>query len=254
MIYYQPQFTLAGRTLAGLEALVRWQHPTVGWISPAEFVPVAEQSSLITELDNWMLQAVFGQIGRWRRAGAKPPRIAVNVSAQQFRSDMFVGLANRLMNQAGRDRPEITLELTETVFLSHHADEVNAIFTHLRQAGYELALDDFGTGYSSLGYLRNIPIQELKIDASFIRDIDSNDRARKLVTGITSLGHSLGLRIVAEGVETEAERSCLEALGCDLAQGFLFARPQPAGQTIELLNASGGSLNSVTPSEMLAVL
>ncbi len=234
-LYYQPQIDLRSRKIAGIEALLRWDHAVEGWISPAEFIPVAEQSGLIVDLGLWALHQACAQVQAWRAAGLQPPPLAVNVSPAQFRSPEFLEAA--LACRQGLDLPAgtIVLELTESIFVDADTTAIVTDLNRLCASGLSLSLDDFGTGYSSLGYLRQLPFDELKIDRCFIQELLLSDETRKLTSGIIALGHSLGMRVVAEGVETEIQARALLTMGCDTGQGFYFEYPVPAKAFTTLL-------------------
>ncbi|HRC72415.1 MAG TPA: EAL domain-containing protein [Candidatus Competibacter sp.] len=225
--YFQPKVYLSDGRLAGAEALVRWLHPERGLISPGFFIPVAEASGLIVALGDWMLEAVCRQLAAWREAGFPPLTVAVNLAARHFRDLECVGRIQNLL--AAHDLPPqaLELELTESTLLDGGARTTETLLA-LQHLGIGLAIDDFGTGYSSLGYLKRLPITALKIDQSFVRDLVTDTDDRVLAATIVNLSHSLGLGVVAEGVETEEQRRILLEQGCDFAQGYLFGPPVPA--------------------------
>ncbi len=237
-LFFQPQIELASGQIAGAEALLRWWHEGEGWVSPAEFVPVAERSGLIHRLGAWVLGTACRQARLWRAQGLAVPPISINVSAEQFARDGFVEATMALFEEVGLPAGAIKLELTESVFVDSEATTVKAMMEQLRSVGLTLSLDDFGTGYSSLGYLRQLPIGELKIDACFVHDLGTVADAGELVGGIIALGHSLGMTIVGEGVETEQQAAALRALGCELGQGYVFERPMPQAAFASLLAAT----------------
>jgi diguanylate cyclase (GGDEF)-like protein/PAS domain S-box-containing protein len=233
LLHYQPQVDGGGR-LTGVEALVRWQHPQRGLIPPAEFIPLAEESGLILALGHWVLETACRQLRHW---AAQPElarlTVAVNVSARQFHHPDFVEQVLAILDQAGADPARLKLELTESLLLTD-VEKVISRMAALKLRGVGFALDDFGTGYSSLSYLKRLPLDQLKIDRSFVRDVlsDANDAA--IAKTIITLGQSLGLAVIAEGVETEGQRSFLAGHGCDAFQGYLFGPPVPA-QTLEAI-------------------
>ncbi len=234
-LYLQPQVDSAGRH-TGAEALVRWEHPERGLLSPAEFVPLAEQSDLIVALDRWMLEQVCALLARLDERGTALS-LAVNISARHFRRDDFVTEVRRCLTESGADPARLVLEVTESLVIED-IDEVVARMGALRSLGVRFSLDDFGTGYSSLAYLKRLPIHEVKIDKSFIRDLttDSNDAA--LVDAILAVAANLGLQVVAEGVETCAQADFLRPRGALIYQGYLFGRPEPAEAWLAALHAS----------------
>ncbi|MFU2486393.1 EAL domain-containing protein [Thauera sp. WH-1] len=225
-LYFQPLVEAGAGSLVAAEALLRWQHPDLGLVSPADFIPLAEETGLIVPIGEWVLRSACEYHCSWRETGRPPLRMMVNISARQFRDEGFVAMVGSVLADTGMPPESLTLELTESM-LMEGTDRAIARLEQLRALGVGLAIDDFGTGYSSLAYLKRFPIDELKIDRLFVRGIDRNPRDAALVAAIVSLGHSLGLRVVAEGVETRAHLEVLRGQGCDLAQGFHFSRPLP---------------------------
>jgi diguanylate cyclase (GGDEF)-like protein len=233
-LHYQPQVQIASGRVAGLEALMRWHHPERGSISPAQFIPIAEESDLIHPLGEWALLAACRQLADWDAGGRQAPRVAVNVSARQFRSPGFAEMVGRVLREQ-RIRPSrLELELTEGVLIDDR-EEAAAILGHLKRLGVQIAVDDFGTGYSSLSYLSGLPVDCLKIDRSFVVQTTKGGRDAAIAQAIISLGHSLGLRVLAEGVETPEQLEFLRRHGCNECQGYLFARPCAADLAIQLL-------------------
>ncbi|HRY15683.1 MAG TPA: EAL domain-containing protein, partial [Candidatus Competibacteraceae bacterium] len=222
--YYQPKLRLADGALVGAEALVRWQHPKRGLIPPNQFIPVAEASDLIVGLGDWMLEEVSRQLAIWRDAGLPVLHVAVNLAARHFREPGFVAHIESLLAIYRLPPGALELELTESTLLETGVQTMGTL-NALKQLGVGLTIDDFGTGYSSLGYLKRLPITALKIDQSFVRDLENDPDERTLAATIVALGHSLGLNVIAEGVETEQQRRILLEQDCDLAQGYLFSRP-----------------------------
>ena len=228
-LHFQPQFDRA-RRITGVEALLRWQHPQRGLVGPTEFIPVAEDSGLIVPLGLWALTQACRQLARWQtQPHTAALSVSVNVSAQQFRHPDFVDQVTAVIRQSGAPAARLRLELTESL-LADRLDITLAQMDRLRQLGVALSLDDFGTGYSSLAYLKRLPLDQLKIDRAFVADVltDSGDAA--IASAIIAMAHSLGLKVVAEGVETEAQQRLLSQRGCDGFQGFLLAPPMPAPQ------------------------
>jgi len=226
VLYYQPVVD-AHRRVTGVEALVRWRHPAKGLVPPADFIPMAEQSGLILPLGDWVMETACLQLAQWARLGATSNlTMAVNVSARQFRRPDFVQRVEALLETTGAKAPLLKLELTESLLLSDVQDAVRKM-TELGARGVKFSLDDFGTGYSSLTYLKMLPLEQLKIDQSFVRDVltDANDAA--IARTVLALGHSLGLSVVAEGVETAGQLEFLLQHGCTQFQGYLFGRPVP---------------------------
>ena len=224
LLHFQPLIDLETGTVVAAEALLRWCHPELDLVSPADFIPLAEETGLIVPIGEWVLRNACEHHRAWREAGRGELRMMVNISARQFRDDAFVDVVDRVLQETGMPPALLTLEVTETMLM----DDVDSSIVRmhrLRALGVNLALDDFGTGYSSLAYLKRFPIEELKIDRLFVRGIDRNTRDAALVAAIISLGHSLGLRVVAEGVESEDHLKVLREQGCDVAQGFHFSVP-----------------------------
>jgi diguanylate cyclase (GGDEF)-like protein/PAS domain S-box-containing protein len=237
VLHYQPEVSLRTNRIEALEALVRWQHPSWGLVSPGEFVPVAEGSNLILEVGSWVLREATEQCGRWRaRYGDATPTIAVNISARQFAQDDFVELVAGVLERSGAEAGDLCLEITESILMD---DVERTILTlgRLKGLGVQLAVDDFGTGYSSLSYLRRFPVDVLKVDQSFVSGLGHDAEDSAIVQAVVAMGRALRLTTVAEGVETGHHVIELRELDCDLAQGYHFARPRPADATTEVLDA-----------------
>jgi len=227
-LHFQPQIDLATGALSGIEALLRWNHPSLGAISPATFIPLAEERSMMLDLGDWVLRAACRQLAAWKATGWTPPcRLAVNVSAQQLDAPDALARARRIIEAAGVGMDDIEMELTEST-LMRNIEHAMVVLHEFRAAGIALSIDDFGTGYSSLAHLKRFPVERLKIDMSFVRDMlnDPNDYA--IVGSIIGMARPLRLITVAEGVEQAAQADALRALGCAHAQGFLFGRPVTA--------------------------
>ena len=234
--YYQPLVDLSTGRITGFEALVRWPHPERGMISPAEFIPVAEDTGLINALGGLMLRCACMDAALW----PDEVRVAVNLSPLQFRTGNLLAVVMDALKQSGLPAKRLELEITETLLLEK-SSQVLATLHALRALGVHISMDDFGTGYSSLSYLRSFPFDKIKIDQSFVRDLGANRDAQAIVRSIISLGVGLGVTITAEGVETESELSCLRAEGCHEGQGFLFSRARPNAEIIGLLKAQRGA-------------
>ena len=247
--YYQPLVDLATGRISGFEALVRWPHPEHGMISPAEFIPVAEETGLINALGAQMLHRACTDAATW----PDDVRVAVNLSPLQFRAGNLLSLVMDALKQSGLPARRLELEITETLLLEK-SSQVLATLHALRALGVRISMDDFGTGYSSLSYLRSFPFDKIKIDRSFVRDLGTNREAQAIVRAIISLGAGLGVTITAEGVETEAELSCLRAEGCHEGQGFLFSRARPNAEIISLLTAQRGAGACASRSEKTALV
>jgi predicted signal transduction protein with EAL and GGDEF domain/CheY-like chemotaxis protein len=233
-LQYQAKASVDSGEITGVEALIRWQHPTLGLVSPARFIGVAEETGLIVAIGRWVIRTACTQCKAWLDAGLPQLRVAVNVSARQFRDK---GLVDDVVSALADTRLEakcLELELTESTMM-HDADAAVATVKRLKQAGVTLSIDDFGTGYSSLAYLKLFPIDYLKIDQSFVRDMLSAPTVAAIVRSVIALGHSLDFRVVAEGVETEAQLAYLRRYACDEAQGFHLSRPLDPEAFAELL-------------------
>lgn len=234
VLYYQPQVDLATGHIVGAEALLRWQRPGAGLVGPNAFLPRAEENGLILPISEWVLREACMTAKSWQRAGLPPLRVSVNLSPTQFRRRTLPLLVAKILGETGLDPRRLDLELTESIVM-HDFDEVTEDLQSLLQLGVHLAIDDFGTGYSSLGYIKRFPITRLKIDQSFVRDMaeDKNDAA--IVRAIITLGHSMNITVVAEGVETADQLARLRAEGCDEVQGYYFGRPMPSQDFMDLV-------------------
>jgi PAS domain S-box-containing protein len=233
-LHYQPKIDFKTGAITGAEALLRWTHPTEGSISPARFIPIAEDCGLILPIGNWVLRQACEQARAWADARLPASTMAVNISAKEFRCETFLEGVFAILDETGLDPRSLELELTESVLLKH-SESAASILQALRQRGVQVALDDFGTGYSSLSYLRRFPVDALKIDQSFIGQITAAGDDASIVTAVISMARSLKLRVVAEGVETSEQLAFLRAHDCDEAQGYYFSRPVPPAEFAELL-------------------
>ena len=240
-LHYQPQVVFANGRIIGAEALMRWHHQGRGWISPLQFVPIAEESDLIYPLGEFALVQSCRQVKNWDDAGYRPLRIAVNVSARQFRDPGFVETVERALRAAELEPGRLDLELTEGILVEKREEAV-AILKRLKALGVQIAVDDFGTGYSSLSYLSRLPIDCLKIDRSFVNRVNEHGHDAAIAQAVISLAHSLGLRVVAEGVETAEQMGFLSSHGCDEGQGYLYSPAVRADAMANLL--ANGSLNT----------
>jgi diguanylate cyclase (GGDEF)-like protein len=223
-LVYQPQMDMATGRITGLEALLRWQHPELGLVPPDKFIQIAENSGLIIPIGEWVLRTACSQARKWQDEGLTTVSIAVNVSAVEFRKESFCPLIRKVLHETGLAPQCLQLELTESLLLSN-ADVTSSVLQELTVMGLTLAIDDFGTGYSNFSYLRQFPIGKLKIDSSFIRDVAQNSDAAAIATAIISMAKSLNLKVIAEGVEDEAQMSFLRAHQCDEIQGYYFSKP-----------------------------
>jgi len=231
LLFYQPQINLITNQVVGAEALIRWQHPVRGLLSPAQFIQIAEDSGLIVSIGSWVIREACRQLSAWKAEGLPCLRMSINVSALQFRQESFCDVLKNILDETQVDPGHIELELTESIVM-HHAANVLDTLIEIKNTGVLLAIDDFGTGYSSLSYLRRFPIDRLKIDQSFIREIQNMPVNESIVRAIAALAKSLSLGIVAEGTETEAELAILKACACDEAQGYHFLPPVSAADFI----------------------
>ena len=240
ILEYQPQWHMPDQTLVGVEALVRWNHPERGRVSPHEFIPIAEESGLIQPLGDWVLREACRQQAEWqaqaRAAGRPCPVVAINISALQFRKPDFLTRVRQIVTESGATPDRLELELTESA-LMQPTPEIETQLAALRAMGIGLALDDFGTGYSSLAYLKRLPLTHLKIDRSFVRDLPGDTEDAAIAAATLSIARDLGLQVIAEGVETDAQRDFLLERQCSVMQGFLFARPLPPHEIGQLLTA-----------------
>jgi len=235
-LHYQPKIDFKTGAIAGAEALLRWTHASRGAVSPAEFIPVAEECGLIVPIGRWVLRRACEQARAWEKAGLPATTMAVNVSAKEFRGESFLRQLREILEETGLDPSLLELELTESVLMKH-AESAASILRTLRASGVQVAVDDFGTGYSSLSYLRKFPIDALKIDQSFVGRIGAAADDASIVTAVIGMAKSLKLRVVAEGVETLEQSTFLQAHACDEAQGYYFGRPVPAEQFASLLRS-----------------
>ena len=232
--YYQPKIDLATGTIAGVEALIRWNHPERGLVSPLEFVPALELTGLIAEAGGQVIQRAIADWWKWRAAGLEAPRIAVNVAAEQLRGNNFVAGLQAALAAVDGNPAALSIEVTESILITNMEQAIK-ILSEVRTLGIPVSIDDFGTGYSSLAYLVTLPIDELKVDRAFIRKITTDPAYLGIVETCITLAHSLKLKVVAEGVETVEQAQALRALQCDQAQGFLYSKPVPANELALML-------------------
>ena len=237
MLHYQPQVTLARGTLTGVEALLRWNHPQQGLVSPARFIPLAEETGLILEIGNWVLTEAARQLAQWRAAGLVIPKVSVNVSPLQLKVDLL-SQVERALRETGLVPADLEIEITETA-ITADGPLVLELLSKLRALGVGVAVDDFGVGFSSLAMLRRLPVSTLKIDRCFVQEIARNSQDATITRAIIDLGHGLDLRLVAEGVEHTDQRRILSGLGCQEAQGYLFSPPLAADALVDWLASAG---------------
>jgi diguanylate cyclase len=240
-LHYQPQVEIRSGRIVGLEALARWKHPVHGWVPPDEFIPLAEASDLIVQIGRWILNAACKQLRLWHLEGFPDMSVAVNLSARQFRQPDLRAMIQRIVASHGLEPRHVVIELTESVVMSDAHRSFDTL-EKLHQLGFKVAVDDFGTGYSSMSYLKRLPVNKLKVDRSFVSDLGASTKSDSIVKAIISLAHGLGMTVVAEGVETKAQRYLLAEFGCDEFQGYLFSRPRNPADIVELLKAQPQAL------------
>jgi EAL domain-containing protein (putative c-di-GMP-specific phosphodiesterase class I) len=243
IVHYQPQVDPRTMRIVATEALVRWLHPRRGLINPQDFIPLAEESGLIGAIDEWVLRHACAQAKAWEQAGFAPLRMAVNLSAHQFRRTGLVAVVGAVLAETGIDPDLLELELTETAAMQD-PERVAQMLVELRELGVRLAIDDFGTGYSILGHLKRLPVGRLKIDRAFVAGLPHDRHDGAIVASTIRMAHEVGMEVTAEGVENEAQARFLTERGCDLLQGFLYAQPVPAEAFGEMLRVQEGSISS----------
>jgi EAL domain-containing protein (putative c-di-GMP-specific phosphodiesterase class I) len=239
-LYYQPKMNLASGATVGVEALLRWHHATRGWIAPDTFIPIAEESGMIVPLGDWVIRETCRQLKLWAANGLGYLTVAVNVSLQQFAREDFVDSVLRTMWQFGVKPHQLELEITESL-LMRNVDDTTKALNRLRAAGLALSIDDFGTGYSSLGYLRQLPVDAVKIDRSFVKDLHTGSDDAAICAAIIAMARELKLKVIAEGVENKEQLNFLRDHRCDEAQGYLISRPISVVD-LEKLLAGGSSI------------
>ncbi|MEG4394425.1 EAL domain-containing response regulator [Microcoleus sp. BROC3] len=238
-VYYQPQVDIATGQVVGAEALVRWQNPDRGIISPCEFIPLAEETGLIIQIGEWVLLSACAQAASWLAGGFSPFRISVNLSARQLSDPALKARIVQILETTGLEPANLELEMTESA-LVENATVAGATLNELKALGIRIAIDDFGTGYATLGYLKQFAFDSLKIDRIFVRNANEDTQNAAITTAVILLGHSLKMTVIAEGVETEAELAFLKQHQCDIMQGYLFSRPEPAPILESMLVADPG--------------
>ena len=234
-LYYQPQYGTANCSMHGVEALLRWHHKTRGMIPPSYFIPIIEDTGLIIPIGEWVLRQACNDMAQWQKDNIGVNRIAINVSARQFKQPGFIDLVQEVIADSTIDPRQLELELTESILIDD-LDHTLDILTRLRAMGVRMAIDDFGTGYSSLNYLKQFPVDTLKIDQSFIQNLPHNNDDAQITRTIISMAHNLGLGVIAEGVETKEQLEFLQQVECEEVQGFYFSKPVPAKTLIENIN------------------
>jgi diguanylate cyclase (GGDEF)-like protein len=246
LLYYQPKVEVATGLITGIEALLRWKHPRRGLVSPMEFIPLAEETGLIVPIGEWVLATACAQTKAWQDQGLPNLDVAVNLSARQFADPMLLPKLTQIISDSGLDPLNLELEITESLVMSHGATVV-AVLQKLKAIGVRIAIDDFGTGYSSLAYLKRFPIDTIKVDRSFIRDIPADPGDKQITRAIIAMAHSLRLRVVAEGVETAAQLKFLRNLRCDTVQGYFLHRPLPEAEVAEVLKLNRAHRDGLVP-------
>jgi EAL domain-containing protein (putative c-di-GMP-specific phosphodiesterase class I) len=235
-LHYQPQLNVRTGELVGMEALIRWHNKALGRVSPADFIPLAEDTGLIVPIGEWVLRSACEQCKAWERAGLTPFLVSVNIAAPQFRRSNLFQLVSTVLTEYNLDARWLGLEITESSIM-RHAEQTIKTLIDLRGIGVAIAIDDFGTGYSSLSYLKRFPVNKIKVDQSFVRDIGSDPNDAAIVSAVIAMSRQLGIKTVAEGVETEAQLEFLSRLECDEYQGYLISRPIPAADVLSLIQS-----------------
>ncbi|THD44595.1 MAG: EAL domain-containing protein [Bradyrhizobium sp.] len=253
VLHYQPQVDLRTGRVFAVEALVRWNHPRLGLVPPLKFIPIAEESGLIVPIGDWVLNEACRQNKAWQDAGLPPIAVCVNVSARQFREGNLVAQVTNALTQTGLDAKYLEIEVTESLIMQD-LDLAIATMTDLQRLGVELSIDDFGTGYSSLSALKTFPVSRLKIDKSFIDGLLANENDKAVTSAVISLGQKLNLRVIAEGVENDAQATLLRNINCDEMQGYLFSKPLPAKGVEELLSVTSGYPRTGTSNAAAAMI
>jgi EAL domain-containing protein (putative c-di-GMP-specific phosphodiesterase class I) len=236
-LHYQPKVDLRSGTITGVEALLRWRSPELGLVPPGKFIPILEETGLILEVGEWVIARACRQARLWREQGLPPLRIAVNLSPRQFQQPGLAERIRTIIDQPDFPPGALELEITESM-VTQNVERAIAMLQELRQLGVHLAIDDFGTGYSSLAVLKRFPVSCLKIDRSFVREVPNDPDDVAITRAVIALAHSMGLSVVAEGVENEAQRAFLVECGCDEMQGFLFSKPLPAADLAALFSGN----------------
>ncbi len=234
ILYYQPKVNLISKRICGMEALIRWQHPDIGIVSPLEFIPLAEETGLIIEIGEWVIGEAFGQMKQWSETFSWLNDMAINLSARQFQQAGFVSTITKMLKETGVESANIDFEITESMIMNDVKAAIH-VLSELKLLGVSISIDDFGTGYSSLSYLKHLPADSLKIDRSFVRDLVNDPDDQAITKSIIALADNLNLSVIAEGIETSEQEEMLTAMGCEYAQGYYYSRPVPAAEMQQLL-------------------
>jgi EAL domain-containing protein (putative c-di-GMP-specific phosphodiesterase class I) len=240
-LHYQPKINVKTRRIAGVEALIRWRDPEAGLVPPAAFIPLLESTGLIVDVGDWVLTRAALDCQQWREQGLPTVRVAVNISPVQLRRPDFLSRFMKLTGSWTSSNCGLDVEITEGM-LSDDSSGTLKKLERLRAAGARIAIDDFGTGFSALGQLRRFPVDVLKVDRSFVQGVELDPKDRAITANLVNLAHTLGLEAVAEGIEEQGQLDSVDAVGCDIAQGFLFAKPGPAGEITDLLSKRSASV------------
>ncbi len=240
VVYYQPQYDVVRQVFVGMEALIRWEHPEMGMVSPAQFIPMAEETGLIVQIDRWVMRKAMAQVSEWYREGLEPGKLALNLAVKQLYQNDLLEMIGLTMRDTGFMPKWLALEITEGEIMKKPEMAIN-VLQRISELGIEIAIDDFGTGYSSLSYLKRLPVDKLKIDQSFVRDVPGDADDEAIVQAVIALARSMGLGIIAEGVETEQQQAFLLQEGCSQVQGYLHGRPMPAEAMYVFLNDVRGT-------------
>ncbi len=234
VVYYQPQVNLKSGKIVGFEALLRWNHPTKGLTSPAYFIHIAEESELIIEIGNWVIREVMNQFKIWYDKGLYPGKVAINIAGKQLESNHLISFMLQSLKESGCKAEWIELEIVERFIMKDTSKSI-ALLKRFRELGLDISIDDFGTGHSSLAYLKQLPITKLKIDQSFVQNLENSSEDRAIARTIIELGRGLGLVVLAEGVESKAQKEFIYSSGCELIQGYVFSKPVDANSVEEML-------------------
>ena len=254
VLYYQPKINTNTEHVVGVEALIRWQHPKKGLIPPDVFIPMAEESGLMLSLGEWVLRSACHQLGQWQKQGMSHLQVSINLSASQFLQKDFSVIVDSILTKENLDPSLLEIEITESMAMDDPHESIQSMHK-LRQIGIKLTVDDFGTGYSSLSYLKQFPINYLKLDRSYVKDIETDPSDAVICSAAISLAHNLGLQVVAEGVETEKQYQYLKRLNCDMMQGFYFCKPLPANEVEAFIQSHHININTqTTPVKPINIL